>query len=275
MGKRRRRHERATGAVRTRRPKLPRPGSDDWTYAHAREMCDQISDHLDDWQGVPVPLSDFTLHLHDRHPMAPLYREIDTADVEFEMVVCGPNDIDDDEAVVNHWYDGKRNRDVYIFQRSGGRAFAGTVPRSPDQSMERLKFAVQTLGASDAWDLNAEATAMEKLCGLLSERQRRHYLLTGSFLETSPRSRLTYLFRRSRPTIVLTPRRPWWRLPMDEMRCLAVLCLHPIGFYGGSWAGCMVPSDDVIAHLLMMRGDEAMFWRKANQHEPWKPEAGL
>ena len=59
------------------------------------------------------------------------------------------------------------------------------------------------------------------------------------------------------------------------MRCLAVLCLHPIGYYANSWAGCMVPSDDVIAALAMMRGDEAMFWGKAVKHEPHEPEAGL
>ena len=140
--------------------------------------------------------------------------------------------------------------------------------------MDRLRLWLCTLGASDAWDIDAEIKAMEKLAGMLSERQWRHYCLTGSFLETSSRSRLTYVFRRSRPTVVLTPRSKWWR-PTDEMRCLAVLCLHPVGYYDQTWAGCMVPSDDVIAHLLSMRGDEAYFWRKANQHPPSAPEAGL
>jgi hypothetical protein len=51
--------------------------------------------------------------------------------------------------------------------------------------------------------------------------------------------------------------------------------MHPLGYYGRSWAGCMVPTDDVIAHLLFMRGDEARFWGQCNHHEPWRPEAGL
>lgn len=34
----------------------------------------------------------------------------------------------------------------------------------------------------------------------------------------------------------------------------------------------MVPTDDIIAHLIMMRGDERSYWSKANQHAP---EAGL
>lgn len=59
------------------------------------------------------------------------------------------------------------------------------------------------------------------------------------------------------------------------MRILACLCLHPLGYYRGSWSGAMVPTDDVIAHLLMVRGDEHDFWRKANQHRPDAPEAGL
>lgn len=32
---------------------------------------------------------------------------------------------------------------------------------------------------------------------------------------------------------------------------------------------------DVIAHLALMRGDEHMFWKRSNQHPPYRPEAGL
>jgi hypothetical protein len=31
----------------------------------------------------------------------------------------------------------------------------------------------------------------------------------------------------------------------------------------------------VVAHLMLMRGDEHLFWRKANQHPPYQPEAGM
>jgi hypothetical protein len=37
----------------------------------------------------------------------------------------------------------------------------------------------------------------------------------------------------------------------------------------------MCPTDDVIAHLQLMRGDERMFWKRSNQHPSWRPEAGL
>ena len=33
--------------------------------------------------------------------------------------------------------------------------------------------------------------------------------------------------------------------------------------------------DDVIAHLTLMRADEAGYWKAANQHQPSSPEAGL
>ena len=61
----------------------------------------------------------------------------------------------------------------------------------------------------------------------------------------------------------------------EQMRILACLCLHPIAYYADSWAGAMCPTDDVIAHLMLMRGDEPMFWRRSNQHAPTRPEAAL
>ena len=90
------------------------------------------------------------------------------------------------------------------------------------------------------------------------------------FLEKSERSGVTYLFRKLRPTVALRPCRDG-----DGMRVLAALCLHPIGYYDGSWAGAMCPTDDVVAHLMLMRGDEVMFWRRSNQHPADRPEAGL
>lgn len=89
------------------------------------------------------------------------------------------------------------------------------------------------------------------------------------FAERSPRSGISYIFRRLRPTIALKAGKD------DRMRCLAALCMHPIGYYDGSWAGAMCPTDDVIAHLMLMRGDEHMFWRRSNQHPAWSQFAGI
>ena len=128
---------------------------------------------------------------------------------------------------------------------------------------------VNTLGASRAWSVDAELTAMRLLRGLVTPAAYDYYLLTGSFLETSKRSRVTYLFRRLRPTLALREQHDGSSAP------IAALCMHPIGYYKDSFAGCMVPTDDVVAHLLMMRGDERKFWAKANHHDLNSPESGL
>lgn len=256
---------------------------DDWRGVHQ-----QMAEHVGAWEGIPIDLEDLTLTLAPGHPLADIYRP-PARDVR--VVVGGPpssdggpvvlhecstDDTEGGERIVNEWYDASHNRDVLIVQRANGRAFAVTVPRPPDGAMDRLTFAVSTIGASDAWSLDAEAKAMEKLQSHVNEQQLRHYLLTGSFLETSTRSDLTYVFRRLRPTVVLTPRWPYWNAHKhDTMRVLAVLCMHPLGYYQNTWAGAMVPTDDVLAHLLYMRGDEAGFWRQATQHDPATPNAGL
>ena len=96
----------------------------------------------------------------------------------------------------------------------------------------------------------------------------RLYLLTGHFAEICKRSGLTYLFRKGRPTIAL-------RRDEHFSYALCALCLNPIGYHGDTWAGVMCPTDEVIAHLLMMRGSEEKYWANANQHPIDRPAAGV
>jgi hypothetical protein len=124
------------------------------------------------------------------------------------------------------------------------------------------------LDAAAAWPLEAEQRAQKKLASLIPEDLFELYLLTGHFPEISKRSQVTYLFRKGRPTIA-------FRQFDDVTILLCALCLHPIGYYGDSWAGVMCPTDEVIAHLLMMRGSEEKFWANANQHPLDRPTAGL
>lgn len=237
-----------------------------WTQSDARAWCDALSEYTNDWQGVPVPLgADTPIVVHPDHPLFDFYRSAQSWE-------CSDDDVNETERVVNHWFSRARQCDVYVVERDG-RYSAVTIPIPPDRAMHRLTFWLSTMGACDAWDLAAEHTARETLQAMLSDRQWMHYDMTGSFFETSSRSGLTYVFRRLRPTIALSPRA--LRPGDDHVRCIAVLCLHPIGYYANSWAGCMVPSDDVIAHLSWMRGDEAGYWKQANQHAPHTAEAGL
>lgn len=234
---------------------------------------DAYGDHIGEWQGVPVPLDGIKLRLCKGHPLADKVTEAEAILSSGQSAfACHAKDMDD--VLVNEWFSHRRHARVFVVRSLlTGRYSAVTAPVPVDHSMKRLNFWLTTIGATDAWKINAEARALEKLGELVSGRQMRHYILTGSFIETSKRSQVTYLFRRLRPTVAMSPRN---RDPgIDSMRCLAVLCLHPVGYYQDTWAGCMVPTDDVIAHLMLMRGDEPGFWRQATQHPPWAPEAGL
>lgn len=275
-------------------------GENGSTWEEIRGLFTFISEESSDWQGAPIPIPDYKVILQKYHPLKWKYDVFNQRnDLEVDIVVGGPasegptvtaeeiveritdritgDGIAKEEFVRNAWYSSRLQATIYIYQRGHGKdakVFHAKKRHAPDRSMERFTLALSTLGVIDAWDLKAEYTARETLKGMLSEHRWRMYELTGSFIEYSERSRLYYLFRKGRPTVVMTER---WREGVrdDTMRILAVLCMHPIGYYARTWAGCMTPTDDVIAHLLMMRGDEAEFWGQANQHDPASPEAGL
>jgi hypothetical protein len=202
----------------------------DWTYDDARFYYDRLSEEIGEWQGVPMALDqdDLPLVLHEKHPLRDLYNtptavevvvggpphDVDPeADLREQVVEAFRCAIDETERIVNRWYDASHNREVLIFNRGFGaerRAFAVTIPRAPDSSMDRLDLWMRTMMASDAWDTNAELKAMEKLAGLVTNRQMRHYMLTGAFLETSSKTGLTYHLptvtaddRADRPTQVV------------------------------------------------------------------------
>jgi hypothetical protein len=247
-------------------------GDVDWRIV--RHLIDKRSGKVKEWQGFPVPLPGQKLRLCKGHPMETAVRMWDEDMTPPSEIVCSEEDVDETVIVRNEWYSRKLGKQVMIVQK-GGKILNYSYWRSPDRSMDRLNLWLSTLGASDAWDHDAERKARHKLRGMISPRQYRHYDLTGSFLETSPRSEVTYVFRRLRPTLALSARQKFGWKGEPTMRFLAALCMHPIGYYDDSWSGCMVPTDDVIAHLSHMRGDEARYWGVANQHVASAPEAGI
>lgn len=169
--------------------------------------------------------------------------------------------------VRNSWYSAAKRCDILVLESPEGEIRAGRIP-----AFHHISYDLTTLGCSVAWGIEQEGRALELLAGMLRHHQFKQYLMTGMFLETSRRSGVTYLFRRLKPTVACAPMSG---KPDAGMRVLAALCMHPIAYYAGSWAGAMCPTDDVIAHLSLMRGDEAMFWRRCNQHPAYRPEAGL
>lgn len=186
------------------------------------------------------------------------------------LMRIGAKEIADEDkgwSLINRWYSSHHRCDVLILRDPDGKIVHGKLP-----AFHHISHDLQTLGASIAWGLEQEQRALQTLGGMVRHHQMKQYVLTGMFLETSKRSGVTYLFRRLKPTVACAPDRG---NPNASMRILCCLCMHPIAYYADSWAGAMCPTDDVIAHLALMRGDEAMFWKRSNQHPPYRPEAGL
>lgn len=222
-------------------------------FADLRGRLAALAEATAEYAGLPLGIGGERLVVHPSYPWASVF------DAPEEDPAPPPSER---RIVRGSFYSVHRRCDVVIFE-CDGRIGYGLVPQ-----IHHLDHDLRTLGCSIAWGLEQEARAI----GLLGEHVPAHhlkqYLLTGMFLESSPRSGVTYLFRRLKPTVAVS-------FKTGEGRILAALCMHPIAYYAESWAGAMCPTDDVIAHLLLMRGDEALYWRRCTQHAPHRPEAGL
>lgn len=222
-----------------------------------RNKLREIAKDRGDWAGIPMPLADEQLVVEPNYPNAQALMAMGGA----------PEQPDDDEGAkqINSWYCIARRAEILVFRYPDGRTDWGISP-----AFHSLKFALGTLGCAEAWGVEQESKAVQLLGTLVSHRQFKQYMLTGTFLESSKRSGVAYLFRRLRPTVAIGVDQA-----KGTTRIMCALCMHPIAYYRGTWAGAMCPTDDVVAHLMMMRGDEAMFWRRSSQHPSWRPEAGL
>lgn len=140
----------------------------------------------------------------------------------------------------------------------------------------RLQKMIDTtvLRAGTSQTADAELRAMDSLKKRLNGAQWDSYVLSGMFLEESKRSGLHYFFRKGYPTIA-TSYRPGTKKGYSEGRVIACLCLHPMGYYQGSYCGLMCPTDEVICQLLMMRADERRYWGKCGQWSPSDPRSGI
>lgn len=222
-------------------------------FAGLRHGLSRMAKDRGDWAGIPMPLEGQPLVIEPRYPKA---KELMSIGREQEKA-------DDQRQIRNRFWSDRLRSTIYIWTEANGRIEWGITPGA-----NHVDYDLMTLGASDVWGIEQEHNALQLLGTLLPHRTLKQYLLTGMFLETSRRSGVTYMFRRLKPTIAI-------RSHGEKMRVLCAMCLHPIAYYEGSWAGAMTPTDDVIAHLQLMRGDEVMFWRRANQHHAARPEAGL
>lgn len=227
-----------------------------------------------EYSGIPVPISGNKLVVHPSFGFAKAFEEqINDITTERETAVYEKKygkDKDRYEGISTFYSHKKRCTVIVMRDKTTGKVVHGLRPAAHAAS-EMLA----TLHASDVWGVDQEQAALQTLGGMLKHRQFKQYLLTGMFLERSPRSHVTYIFRRLRPTVAIAAIPPSELNSDEDAKILCCLCMHPIAYYAGSWAGAMCPTDDVIAHLALMRGDEHMFWRRCNQHHPGATQAGL
>lgn len=223
--------------------------------ASARNQVRRMAQLTSEYAGIPLPLEGHPLVIEPRYPGADAIMKMG-ANVAEDMTV--PTHI---KKRGSFWSSHKRGL-VLIWSEHGKLQFG------IEHGANHISQDLRCLGASAAWGIEQEANAIQLFATLVSHHQFKQYMLAGMFIETSLRSRTSYIFRRLRPTIALS-------LRGEAVKILCAMCLHPIGYYEGCWAGAMCPTDDVIAHLMLMRGDERMFWSRANQHAPYRPEAAL
>lgn len=220
--------------------------------AGLRNGLRKVAERDNEWAGVPMPMSGCPLVIEPTYPRAQALMEIGKK----------PEEPGERVTLRNRFWSWRYRTDILVWEEGGKSVHA---PASPTN---RLALELATLDASNAWGIEQESNAVQTLGTLVRHRIFKQYMLTGMFLEKSERSGVHYLFRRLRPTLAIT-------MKGDGARILCALCLHPIAYYEGSWAGAMTPTDDVIAHLMLMRGDEHMLWRRANQHAAYRREAGI
>ncbi len=226
-------------------------------YAQVRNGLRMLAAERGEWAGYPLPVDGMPLVVEPTYPLADKLMAVGRDPEAHEELKR------EARTIRNKFWSDRLRSTVVIWSAEGGAIEWGLLP-----GVHHLAHDIMTLGASDAWGIEQEHNAVRLLGTLVPHRILKQYLLTGMFMERSRRSGVSYLFRRLKPTVAI-------RTDGEGTRVIAALCLHPIAYYQGSWAGAMTPTDDVVAHLMLMRGDEVMFWRRANQHHPARPEAGL
>lgn len=222
------------------------------SFASARNRLRSIAAGAAEWAGIPVPIDGEELVIDPSYAFAKM----------FEPKQPKPDPEFDGAKIRNSFFSIHKRCTIVIWEKDG------KIEWGVERGVHHFDQDIRTLGCSYAWGIEQESNAIR----LLGEKVRHHtfkqYMLTGMFLERSQRSGIMYMFRRLKPTVAIVAK-------ADKLRILCCLCMHPIAYYADSWAGAMCPTDDVIAHLMLMRADEHMYWRRCNQHPAWSHLAGL
>ena len=178
---------------------------------------------------------------------------------------------EDKPYLINRWNfknkDGKRGT-VAIYEGKDGKRFHRVSYRSLDWQFRVERLINSLLERDKSNPFQAELKAQEKLRTMISERQYACYILSGAFVEIG-KSGVYYVLRRGLPTIAFRLR------DEDSADFLAALCMKPIGGHRNSFAGVMVPTDEIITALLLIKADEPDLWKRSNHIEIDDPLSGL
>lgn len=262
--------------------------TDDQRWELIRQMGEMAADRDQVWAGVPMWSEYAALSLHPRYPYQGLSEIGGDSDISKELndhkfliaiitamdrmhIDCQNDDIVDNIVFCERFYCSKIASLVIILEfKKTGKRFCATIPYGPHDRLEKL---VSYLGIQDSWELDAELKAQGLLKTHISDRQWRQFVLTGTFLERSPRSNIIYMFRRGRPTLAQSGTTV---IGINGQAVfLAALCSHGIGYYSNTFGGAMTPTDDLISHLLLMRADEWRYWKQSEQHSMHEIESGI
>jgi len=237
--------------------------------ADFRNTLRHLAESTEEWAGIPFTMEGGpNLIVEPSYPYAKVFAKPDTDEA-----------VDNDGWTFRSQFYSHNRRSQIVIMEKDGKIEWGPVPH-----VHNLDQQLATMMASGAWGIEQEHHALQLLGKMIPHHQFKSYLLAGMFVERSKRSDVLYLFRKLRPTVAITNSAGYAQLPGagrrqgqygERLRILTAMCMHPIGYYEESWAGAMCPTDDVVAHLTMMRADEHMFWRRCNQHPAWASQAGL
>jgi len=240
------------------------------TWEQIAEVASELAEEAGEWCGAPVPVDDLRLSIAPGYTFGKLdgfrFKEDEYTEGE-ELKDTLAEAIE--SRVINSWWCARRGGWVFVLKGRGGKSRHLIVDGYATRPVETLTRLLMGLSVCEVQKLDAEFMAMDKLRSMVKPHLFKMYIIQNILLETSPKSGVTYILRKGRPTIAMKAD------GNGNMRILSVLCLHPLGYYEGSFCGCMVPTDELIAHLIMIRANEHFFWRKANHHRSYEWESGL
>ena len=203
------------------------------SWDRLRSMVNTIALQRGEYGGYPLPDDEITITLEPSHPLTKMQGmainkpEPSQQAMDIAAALFGFDDENDRIVVKNTWISSRTGKEVFVYHFVGqpNKVKVAVLPRS--ESTRQLEMLLKTMGTSLNWSVSAEETALEKLRTIVTPAAYRYYVLTGMFIETSPRSGVTYLFHRLRPTLAFRHQ------PNGTIKVLAALCGHPIGYYDG------------------------------------------